>query len=667
MTSQQAQQPHSHPHDIEWIAILDAGSQYTKVIDRKVRELSVASEILPFDTPVQELLERKFQAIIISGGPQSVYSDLAPKYDPKLFSIGIPILGICYGMQLMNLVFGGKVEKKENREDGVDYINIQPSNLFKGMKDVQKVLLTHGDSITSLAPDFKTIALSSAGIISAIENVEKKLYGLQFHPEVDLTEHGKDILRNFLFEICHLKGGYTLENREERAIKYIRGIVGDKKVLVLVSGGVDSTVCAALLSKALDPKKIYALHIDNGFMRKEESANVEKALQVLGLHLIVVNAKDVFLNGKTEIKGKLTKELTNTVNPEEKRKIIGDTFMKVAQAEIEKLGLKFEDVYLAQGTLRPDLIESSSHFASNTAAVIKTHHNDTDLVRALRDSGRVVEPLRDYHKDEVRELGKVLGIPETIVHRQPFPGPGLAIRILCAEKPYMEPDFESTNETLSILTNYSRAVEDSGVKASKIVQQVHSLGAHDKLITLSGKFSGTLLPVQTVGVQGDGRTYSYLAVLSGAPDWSSLFIFALIIPKVCHNINRVVYVFNDGFIHGPITKITPTYLTHDVVSQLQEADHIVNQHLAKNNLLRKLSQVPVVLFPVDFGLGDKGRSIAIRTFITNDFMTGVPAIPGEDIPEVVLQEIVSEVSKVQGISKVVYDLTSKPPGTTEWE
>eukprot|EP00026_Physarum_polycephalum_P004540 Phypoly_transcript_04561.p1 GENE.Phypoly_transcript_04561~~Phypoly_transcript_04561.p1 ORF type:complete len:341 (+),score=52.60 Phypoly_transcript_04561:145-1167(+) len=307
----------------ETVGILDAGSQYSKVIDRRIRELNVSSELLPFDTPVDILKQKGFKAIIISGGPSSVYAATAPKYDIRLFESGIPTLGICYGMQLMNFIFGGQIEKKDNREDGQFFISVDPSSmLFDGMEKEQEVLLTHGDSVTVLAPGFKQIATSGT-IVSGIENSEKKLYGLQFHPEVDLTRNGKRILANFLYKVCGLQGIYTLDNREHRAIAYIRQVVGNKKVLVLVSGGVDSSVCAALLAKALGVERIKALHIDNGFMRKGESQKVEKALGVLGLHLKVVDATDTFLNATTKIKNIVTKKLGETVHPEEKRKIIG--------------------------------------------------------------------------------------------------------------------------------------------------------------------------------------------------------------------------------------------------------------------------------------------------------------------------------------------------------
>lgn len=620
----------------ERLAILDAGAQYGKVIDRRSRELNIESVLLPFDTPSSKLIDEGYKAIIISGSSNSVDDKNAPKYDSKIFSINIPILGICYGMQLINYANGGKIIKDATREDGPCTIDIDPSSsLFAGLEKSQQVLMSHGDSVTpdTLAPEFKAIAFSNK-LIAAIEEPSKKLYGVQFHPEVDLTINGKKILKNFLYSIAGFSGDYTTNDRQQQAIDYIKTTVGDKKVMVLVSGGVDSTVCAALLTKAIDPKNIYALHIDNGFMRLNESIQVKQTLKNMGINVVVVDATNDFYQGITESKGRSIGPLNKVINSEEKRLIIGDIFMRVSQKAIRDLNLDPENVILAQGTLRPDLIESASQIVSKNAATIKTHHNDTPEVRILRDKGHIIEPLRDYHKDEVRSLGLGLNIPSEIVWRQPFPGPGLAVRIICAEKPFITDDFDNINQ---LLKEYC-----------------------------SDDLSITLLPIQTVGVQGDGRTYSYLAAISGEKNWDKLFYLAQEIPKKIHQINRVAYIFGKK-IDGPIKQITPTFLDPETIKQLQIADYIANKILFKHGLLRSLSQVPIVSFPIDFGIPGN-RSIAIRTFITNDFMTGIPARPKKDIPEAVLEELVNEIlSNTPNISRVAYDLTSKPPGTTEWE
>ena len=390
------------PH-AEKVAILDAGAQYGKVIDRRVRELSVECDLLTLDTPASELSE--YSAIIVSGGPQSVNDPNAPKYDPAIFALGKPLLGICYGLQLLNHALGGTVvsAKGGQREDGAFEIGLdQQSALFAGLGAKTEVLLTHGDSVDKLPKGFKVNATSGA-LTAGIEDSARKLYGVQFHPEVDLSVDGTAMLRNFLYGICGLSGSYSAACRQDLAIEYIREAVGPtKKVLCLVSGGVDSSVCAALLHRAIGPERLICLHIDHGFMRHEESATVVEALKALGVPIDALDASKTFAAATTDIKGVQTKPLCETVQPEEKRKIIGDTFMVVTQQMCEDKGLKAEDVFLAQGTLRPDLIESASALVSTNAECIKTHHNDTQLVRQLRDEGRILEPLKDYHKDEVR-------------------------------------------------------------------------------------------------------------------------------------------------------------------------------------------------------------------------------------------------------------------------
>jgi GMP synthase (glutamine-hydrolysing) len=621
------------PHfiTINKVAILDAGAQYGKVIDRRVRNLSVESDILPLDTPLEKLTG--YSAYIISGGPESVYDPKAPKPDPRVLRSGKPLLGICYGLQLINQEYGGTIEKKDTREDGQFTINIDPSSLiFSDLKKAQQVLLTHGDGIAEVAPGFKAVAMSG-GIVAAIADEQRKIYGVQFHPEVDLTENGKQMLSNFLFKVAGLEAGFTLKDRLQDAISYIKAEVGDRQVLAFASGGVDSTVLSAILGLALPSKQVHVVHVNTGFMRHKESESVQEALEDVGIKMRTVDASETFYNARTRIKGKLSPPLLEVTDPEVKRAIIGDTFMKVMEQVVEDLKLDPKNTVLAQGTLRPDLIESASHLASSKAAVIKTHHNDTELVRELRAKGRVIEPLKDYHKDEVRELGAMLGLPQELVWRQPFPGPGLAIRLLCADKPYITDDFERIEQQL-------KNFEDAQTS-------VH------------------LLPVRTVGVQGDGRSYSYLAVLSGEADWQQLFDKAREIPKRVHQINRVVYIFGDK-LTGPVNEITPTFPEPEALAQLRLADRHVNEVLRKYGLHESLSQVPVVSFPVHFGKAGK-RSIGIRTFITNDFMTGVPAVPGKQMPLEALDEIVNRVLTVPGIARVAYDLTSKPPGTTEWE
>lgn len=335
------------------------------------------------------------------------------------------------------------------------------------MDKTQTVLLTHGDAIDKVAENFRSIAQSTS-FCAGICNEKLRLYGLQFHPEVDLTPNGKTILKNFLFDVAGLTGTYTMTSREKECLKYIKTTVGNNKVLLLVSGGVDSTVAAALLHKALRPDQIVAIHIDNGFMRKNESSKVYQSLQKIGMNLRVVKAASTFMEGttvvpvdkhETTLRTTLTNMLCKTCDPEEKRKIIGDVFVRISDEIIADLNLKPEEVVLGQGTLRPDLIESASCLVSNKADTIKTHHNDSEMVRKLRAEGRVVEPLKDFHKDEVRALGRDLGLTPELVMRHPFPGPGLAIRVLCAEEPYMERDFSETQVLVKIIVEFDQMLQ----------------------------------------------------------------------------------------------------------------------------------------------------------------------------------------------------------------
>ncbi|KAK4469139.1 hypothetical protein MN116_006722 [Schistosoma mekongi] len=742
---------------MEKVAILDAGAQYGKVIDRRVRELSVFSEILPISTPLERLLSADYKAFIISGSPDSVYQSASCMCDPKLFDLKIPVLGICYGMQLINKAFGGQVMEGDSREDGVFPVDCDTSStLFKGLLKQEHVLFTHGDHCVTVATGFKVIARSGSNI-AGIANDEKQLYGVQFHPEVDLSTCGLKILKNFLFGICDFKGDFKMSDRVEVCISKIRQSVGPNKILILLSGGVDSTVCAALLSKTLDPSQIIAVHIDNGFLRKDESSKVIESLKSLGIKVHLINAGLRFLSGTTMLHVDLVTEAlapasvspaksqtdsgmsegtseetldpnikecrsmldstvhsqttdtsgtkrqsdlsggggggmhphiesrnipigplrTVTLFPEDKRQIIGDTFVRVAQEVWTELQLDPSSLMLCQGTLRPDLIESASHLVSQRADTIKTHHNTTTMVQILQKQGRVVEPLSDFHKDEVRQIGRQLGLPEAIVNRHPFPGPGLAVRILCAAEPHIERDFSETTSLIKMIAGYHQMSQKPHALLNKI-NAAAGPAEQQRLskITASRSLAAYVLPIRTVGVQGDHRTYSYACALSSSapPDWDALSFLASLIPRICHNINRVVYILGPQVVH-PINDITVTYLREPVINTLREVDDKVMSVLHNNGCMNSVDQMPVVLIPIHFDRDPSQvvsipsilRSVVIRPVKTADFMTCIAAVPSVHIPEDVVYKMQKAAEEVPGISRVLYDLTSKPPATIEWE
>jgi GMP synthase (glutamine-hydrolysing) len=453
------------------IAIIDFGSQYTQLIARRVRELKVYSEIYPSDKSLESILEKKPEGVILSGGPDSVYAEGAQKYDRKLFNQEIPILGICYGMQLMNHSLGGEVLPSERREYGRMKINVLGNELFNETLNRFDVWMSHGDSVNAgfLASDFEVVATSSTHI-AAIADSKRKLYGLQFHPEVQHTEYGMKILGNFL-DICGCNRNWSMEDYIDRQVEEMRDKVGDGNAVVLVSGGVDSTVAAVLASKALGDN-LFALHIDTGLMRMNESKLVAEALGHLK-NFRLIDASREFLDG-----------LKDVTDPEKKRKIIGDIFVQIAQRELSSALAAGIDAYLIQGTLYTDRIESGKGCGKN-AAVIKSHHNvNTPLIVEMREKGYVIEPNAQIFKDEVREVGRKLGISEELIKRQPFPGPGLAIRVVGQAV---------TRENVELVRKADYILLDEIKKA----------GVYDDIWQA---FCG-LLPVRSVGVMGDARTY----------------------------------------------------------------------------------------------------------------------------------------------------------------
>ncbi|WP_373531587.1 glutamine-hydrolyzing GMP synthase [Vampirovibrio sp.] len=632
---------------LEKIALLDCGAQYTKVIDRRVRELNVATEIFPVDVKAADL-GSGFAGIILSGGPNSVYEADAPQCDPAIFEMGLPVLGICYGMQLMNRNFGGSVLPSPTKEYGETEITVQPSCLlFDGLESAQHVLMSHGDSVGEPAQGFEVVGHSISthqhGVVAAIQNASKRFYGVQFHPEVDLSVHGGKMLENFLYKACGLTGAFDLSHRLEDTLENIRATVGPKNVFVLVSGGVDSSVTAALLVKALPAEQVFAVHIDSGMMRAQESDLVCEALKAIGLrHLERIDAEAVFLNATTDIDGRTVGPLSQTTEPEAKRRIIGDVFYHLITEAIRKSGLNLDDTFIAQGTLRPDLIESGNREISSQAHTIKTHHNDVPLIQEQRKKGLIIEPNRDWHKDEVRKVGRMLGLPEALVMRHPFPGPGLGIRVLCVEKPYLTDDYACVNAELQELA------EAEG-------------------------FEAVLVPVQSVGVQGDSRSYRYLAAIKGnlqKADWSQIRALAQKIPNRIHAINRVALLLNDKPMPKQLKTVTPTWLNPVTIEKLRVLDAIVTERFKAEGIHDAISQLFTVLLPVDSEAGGDRparHSAVIRAVITSDYMTARPAALGSEIPISFIRNLAEELSVQPNVDWVLYDITSKPPATVEWE
>jgi len=494
------------------ILIIDFGSQYTQLIARRVREFKVYSEIIPCTAPFAEIKKRKPAGIILSGGPSSVFDENAPTINIELFKLGIPVFGICYGMQLITHLLGGKVTKAEKREYGKAILKIDDfSDIFNEIPDETVVWMSHADKIIEMPHGFIRLAHTENSSYAAIADRNKKIYALQFHPEVVHTQGGKKILHNFVFKICGCSPTWDMHSFVEREIEYIRKTVSKYRVVCALSGGVDSTVTAVLVHKAVGDA-LTCIFVDNGVLRAEEREKVEDMLRKnFHINLKVVDASERFLN-----------RLKRVRDPERKRKIIGAEFIKIFEEEAKKIkGVKF----LAQGTLYPDVIESVSF--KGPSATIKSHHNVGGLLKRMKL--KLIEPLRELFKDEVRELGRELGIPDEILYRHPFPGPGLAIRCIG----------EVTRERLDILR-----------QADKIVlEEVKKFGWYNKV----WQSFAVLLPVRTVGVMGDERTYEHVIAVRAVhsvdgmtADWVRLpyELLEKISNRIINEIkgvNRVVY------------------------------------------------------------------------------------------------------------------------------
>ncbi len=570
--------------------MLDAGGQYCHLIARKVREFGVYAEARPSETCASELSAAR--GIIISGGPSSVYDAGSPTVDPEIFARQQPVLGICYGQQLMAYLLGGHVRKGDKGEYGLATLELDATSdpLFSGLTGSQQIWMSHRDAVAEVPQGFKVAGRTATCEVAAMAAPERKLYAVQFHPEVVHTTRGRELLHNFVFRVCGCTADWDPQHRAARLEEEIREYADGRKVFFFVSGGVDSSVAFALCVRALGEHRVRGVYVDTGLMREGETESIARLPGIS-----VEHAEQQFLGA-----------LTGVIDPEEKRHIIGEEFVRVQERVIEACRLEEEDWILGQGTIYPDTIESGG---TAKASLIKTHHNRVAGIQKLLDAGRVLEPLKSLYKDEVRAVGRELGLPGDLLDRHPFPGPGLAIRCLCSPC-------------------------DAPVRATS---------------------DGWIIPVHSVGVQGDER--SYRAVIA--------------IERLDHNagtelinrlsgVNRVVATVA---LRAPLSamSVRACSLTQSRIERLRNADAIVRRLCHQTGFDGHVWQFPVILIPL--GIDDGPDSIVLRPVESVDGMTAQSAV----MPEGLLQQIAGELLDLQGTAGVFYDLTHKPPGTIEWE
>ena len=608
------------------IAVLDFGGQYAHLIANRIRRLHVYARTLPPDAQASDFADA--DGIILSGGPASVYDEDSPPFNEAVLESGKPILGLCYGHQLLCHSLGGRVELGETMEYGAAQLEVvSPTGVLQGLSPREHIWMSHRDTVTGLPPGFETLGSTDDCPIAVMGDDDRKIFGMQFHPEVTHTESGMKILENFV-DLCGSERDWTMQNFIRDSMQQLETKIGDRKVFLLVSGGVDSTVCFLLLNKALGTGRVQGLHIDNGFMRLGETALVERLLRDSGFtNLEVVDASADFLA-----------VVDGIADPEEKRRRIGTEFIEVRDRVLDRLGMDPDEWLLGQGTLYTDTIESGG---TDHAEVIKTHHNRVGVIEQLLAEGRVVEPLDQLYKDEVRELGEALGLPHHLVWRHPFPGPGLAVRALCVNG---EP-------------------EDPAPAAAE--------AAAEEIAARFG-LDARILPLRSVGVQGDGRTYAHPAVLMakdegnrsvmpqhGGGSWSSLEKLSTELTNSVSQINRVIVQLGPerSLLQSPKT----AYLTRQRLDLLRQADDLVMTALQQHNLMERVTQMPTVLLP----LSSDGieESVVLRPITTDDFMTA----RFDQLPEDFLAQVTAGLLEVNGIEAVYYDVTNKPPGTIEWE
>ncbi len=596
---------------MEKIAVLDFGGQYTHLIANRIRRLGVYSEIVHNDVTPEEL--NGFKGIIFSGGPHSVFEKDSPLVDAKVLELGIPVLGICYGHQLISQTLGGVVRPGNQKEYGLAFIKPSKSPLFEGLSDHEQMWMSHGDAVEELPANFDVIATTPECTAAAVQNLEKKIFGVQFHPEVTDSLSGMKMLENFL-DICGCAKDWTSENFVAELSAQVEREAKGKKVFLLVSGGVDSTVAFALLNKVLGPDRVMGLHIDNGLMRHGESDDILDFMKASGFdNLHIYDAADEFLD---VLKGKF--------EPEDKRNIIGTEFIEVKTRAQAKLDLNADEWLIAQGTIYPDTIESAG---TKHADKIKTHHNRVDVILEMMEKGLIIEPLAMLYKDEVRALGEALGIPHDLVWRHPFPGPGLGVRCLC-----------------------SNGVEEkiSDAEKATIAEKAGAAG-----------YESVCLPVKSVGVQGDGRTYAHPVVIFGERDYKKLDIVSTSLTNLVKGINRVIFgIHTEG---DKSYRLIEGYCTKDRLDKLRAIDHVVTQAIHATGEYSTIWQMPVVLLPLVNSNGDE--TVVLRPITSQEAMTA----RFYPLSDKAIKMIIDGVRNIKGLGDVFLDVSNKPPGTIEWE
>lgn len=594
------------------IAVIDFGGQYTHLIANRIRRLGVYSEIIKPDADTDSFL--KYRGIILSGGPHSVLDPDGPSIKPDIFSLDVPLLGLCYGHQLIAKLLGGKVSHGEKREYGIAELTVKTNvSIFKGLSEREQIWMSHGDAVDKPPEGFVSIGSTPDCLFAAMGDMKRNIFGLQFHPEVADTPKGMSILSNFI-DICGCERNWNSNAFLMEITEKIKRECSNKKVFLLVSGGVDSTVTFTLLNKSLGAERVLGLHIDNGLMRHEESENIIAYLKNHGFNnLHIYNAVDDFLNA-----------LKGVSHPEDKRTIIGNKFLEVQEKAQQGLGLTVDEWILAQGTIYPDTIESAG---TEYADKIKTHHNRVAIVLELIKKGLILEPLAQLYKDEVRQLGEILGIPHDLLWRHPFPGPGLGVRVLCSDGKE-EPSSVAASKEVSVLA------EKSGYKSY-------------------------ILPIKSVGVQGDSRTYTHPALLIGKRDWPLLETISTSVTNTVRQVNRVVYAIS---VHeDPEYSLIEAYLTKERLDKIRAIDHVVNFTLHETGEYEPVWQMPVVLLPLVNKDGDE--CVVLRPIASQEAMTA----RFYPLKDETLQKIVEGTRDIKGVGDVFYDITNKPPGTIEWE